>query len=190
MSAAKRVLTTGEVARLCQVTKRTVINWLDSGQLQGYRVPGSRHRRVPYENVLSFMREYGLPSPERSAARPRLLVVDDDPDFIEFVRDTLGVDRFEIRSAATAFEAAGELRAFEPDIVLLDVRLPDLDGLRVCDHIRASQRHRRTRVLLVSAFEHQIDPTALKQAGAHGFLPKPIAVQELRRHMDRMVQAG
>ena len=56
----KRVLTTGEMARICRVTKRTVINWLDSGRLPGYRVPGSRHRRIPYENVLSFMREHGI----------------------------------------------------------------------------------------------------------------------------------
>ena len=190
MQPPKRVLTTGEMARICQVTKRTVINWLDSGQLPGYRVPGSRHRRIPYENVLSFMREHGIPAPDAAGGKTRLLIVDADPGFAGFVRSTLDPGRFEIRSAATAFEAAGELRAFEPDLVLVDVRLPDLDGFRVCAHIRADPRHRRTRILLVSAFADDADAGSLKESGAEGFLTKPVEVEALRRRMNALSQAS
>ena len=53
--------TTGEVARICQVTKRTVIKWIDGGKLRGYNLPGSKHRRVSAESLQQFMKDNRLP---------------------------------------------------------------------------------------------------------------------------------
>ena len=57
----KRVLTTGDVARICHVAPRTVSKWFDSGRLQGYRIPGGRDRRIPVENLVEFMQRHGIP---------------------------------------------------------------------------------------------------------------------------------
>lgn len=56
----KKVFTTGEVARICQVAPRTVSKWFDMGRLKGYRVPSSGDRRIPRQDLIAFLREHGL----------------------------------------------------------------------------------------------------------------------------------
>ena len=69
-----RVFTTSEAAKICNVSPRTLTKWIDTGQLKGYRLPGTAHRRVPREYLLTFMVEHGLPTdelpPEFSTCRP------------------------------------------------------------------------------------------------------------------------
>ena len=96
--------TTGEVARICRVTKRTVIKWIDSGRLEGYTIPGSRHRRVSGAALQAFLRTHRIPDYAR-VVRPRVLVVDDDPDLQELLKDALR-DRYDVQGAGTALEAA------------------------------------------------------------------------------------
>src|SRR5881394_1850210 len=92
--------TTGEVARLCQVTKRTVIKWIDGGSLSGYTIPGSKHRRVSADSLQQFMRANGIPDSSR-VVRPRILIVDDDADLLELLKDALH-DEYDVDVASTA----------------------------------------------------------------------------------------
>jgi excisionase family DNA binding protein len=133
--------TTGEVARICHVTKRTVIQWIDSGKLKGYRIPGSTHRRVPADALRSFLRAYKIPD-YASVVRRRILIVDDDTDLQELLKDALR-ERYDVEVAGSALEAASRLPVFQPDLVLLDIRLPDVSGLEVCRHFPDSKRARR-----------------------------------------------
>jgi len=64
MAKGKKVLTTGEVAAVCNVASRTVGKWFDGGLLKGYRIPGSRDRRIPVAELVRFMKEYGIPGYE------------------------------------------------------------------------------------------------------------------------------
>ena len=177
--------TTGEVARICQVSKRTVILWIDRGRLRGYRLPGSRHRRVSAASLRRFLRAHRLPD-YAGLVRPRLLVVDDDRDFLELLQDALR-DRYDIEVAESALEGASRLALFRPDAVLLDIRLPDVSGLEACRHFRSFRRSRRLPILAMSAYGRQIDPAEIKSSGADGFLAKPLKLAELRRRIEAMV---
>lgn len=181
----KGVYTTGEVARLFQVTKRTVIKWIDEGKLRGYRIPGSRHRRVPESSFREFLRVYKIPHSE-ILVRPRVLIVDDDHDFLELLKDALR-DRYDLETACTALEAASRLPVFQPDLILLDIRLPDLSGLEVCRHFQSYRHERKAPILTMSAYGAELDPADLRRSGADDFLPKPLKLAELKERIASMV---
>ena len=78
----KDVLTTGEVAKICNVAARTVSKWFDSGQLEGYRIPGSKDRRIPVQGLMKFMQAHGIPLDGLMSGNTRVLVVDGDKEVI------------------------------------------------------------------------------------------------------------
>ena len=184
-TAADPILTTGEVARICGVTRRTVIDWIDSGKLEGFRIPGSRHRRVSSESLRRFQSLHKMPR-LADAPRRRLLIVDDDEDLLEFLTDALR-DEFDIDVASSALEAASRIALFRPDIILMDIRLPDLSGLDVCRHFRSEGNERKIPILAMSAFEHTVGADAARESGADGFLPKPLKLADVRRRIQSMV---
>lgn len=183
---AEESLTTGEVARRCRVTKRTVIKWIDSGRLKGYLIPGSTHRRVAARALADFMRAHGLPLDEADRPRRRVLIVDDDVDFSNLLREALR-DTYDVETAGSALEAASRLPLYGPDIILLDIRLPDLSGLDVCRHFQDYKRRRGAPILCMSAYGHDTDLSEVRRSGADGFLPKPLRLAELRRRIESMV---
>jgi excisionase family DNA binding protein len=177
--------TTGEVARVCGVTKRTVIQWIDSGKLKGYRIPGSKHRRVSADALRTFLRTYKIPA-YADTPRRRILIVDDDVDLQELLKDALR-ERYDIEVAGSALEAASRLPVFQPDLVLLDIRLPDVSGLEVCRHFQGYTRSRRVPILTMSAYGSELDPMDVRRSGADAFLPKPLRIPELRQRIEAMV---
>jgi excisionase family DNA binding protein len=177
--------TTGEVAKLCRVTKRTVIKWIDGGRLEGYTIPGSKHRRVTAEALQKFLSSSGIPT-DRRIVRPRILIVDDDTDLLELLKDTLH-DEYDVDVASTALDAASRLTAFQPDVILLDIRLPDLSGLQVCRHFQSYKKQRNVPILTMSAYGGEIDPVEVRLSGADAFLPKPLRLAELKKRIHAMV---
>ena len=93
----KTVFTTGEAAKICKVSQQTIIRCFDNGSLKGFRVPGSRFRRIPREQLYSFMKENGIPTDALESGKKKLLVVDDDEELVELIVDTFSRDnRFDI----------------------------------------------------------------------------------------------
>lgn len=177
--------TTGDVARICQVTKRTVIVWIDSGKLKGYRIPGSTHRRVSAAALRDFLRVHRIPD-YAALVRRRILIVDDDIDLQELLKDALR-ERYDVEVAGSALEAASRLPVFQPDLVLLDIRLPDCSGLEVCRHFQDYKRTRKVPILTMSAFGNEIDPLEVRRSGADAFLPKPLRIADLQQRIEAMV---
>ncbi|HPZ83396.1 MAG TPA: helix-turn-helix domain-containing protein, partial [Thermogutta sp.] len=102
--ASKTVFTTGEAAKICKVSQQTIIRCFDSGQLKGFRVPGSRFRRIPRDQLIAFMRENGIPIDNLENTKHKILIVDDDQELVELIRDVLERDgRFEVQSVNNGF---------------------------------------------------------------------------------------
>jgi DNA binding domain, excisionase family len=113
--AEKKIFTTGEAAEVCKVSQQTIIRCFDSGRLSGFRVPGSKFRRIPLDELIRFMRANNIPTDALEGARKRVLVVDDDERILELFRDVLGGDeRFELRTAATGYDAGMLTESFRP----------------------------------------------------------------------------
>lgn len=117
-SAGKRVLTTGDVARICHVAARTVTKWFDTGKLQGYRIPGSRDRRIPVEQLVAFMKANNMPMGALGGVTRKVLVI--DPDIPPEVSDEFSeMENYEFRTAATCFEAGLAAREILPHAIVI-----------------------------------------------------------------------
>ena len=188
--AAKQVFTTGEAAELCKVSQQTIIRCFDRGRLKGFRVPGSRFRRIPRAELLRFMRENGIPSDLLGGDRTRVLVVDDDPAIVRLLEEMLGrEDRFEVRTASTGYDAGMTTREFRPHLILLDYMLPDVNGNVVCERLRSDPELAETRIIIVSGVVRQDEIDALLAAGADDFIAKPFEAEILLSRIDALVAA-
>lgn len=187
--AEKRIFTTGEAAEVCKVSQQTIIRCFDSGRLGGFRVPGSKFRRIPRADLIKFMRENDIPTDVLDAkTTKRVLVVDDDPQILEVFVDLLGKDpRFEVKTCATGYEAGMLTEAFRPHVIILDYMLPDVNGNIVCRRLRERDEFSGTRIIFVSGVVAQDEIDKLLEAGADDFVRKPFDVRALMGRIEQLV---
>ncbi|UCD29824.1 MAG: response regulator [Planctomycetota bacterium] len=183
------IYTTGEVADICKVSQQTVIRCFDSGKLKGFRVPGSRFRRIPRENLLQFMKENNIPLDNLDSGKKRILVVDDDEAILEMLVELLERDgRFEVKVARGGYEAGIITQEFKPDAIILDYKLPDINGNQVCRTIRSNPGFADMKIIIISGVADPDEIADLRQAGANDFLRKPFQIDELISRILHMVQ--
>ena len=176
----KTVFTTGEAANICKISQQTIIRCFDSGQLKGFRVPGSRFRRIPRDQLFSFMRDNGIPTDALESGKRKVLIVDDDAELVELITDALGRDgRFEIRSTSSGFDAGMMVKEYHPDLIVLDVMLPDINGKEVCQRVRGDKSMDDVRIICISGMVEEDKVSELKAAGANDFMHKPFEVERL-----------
>ena len=178
--STKTVFTTGEADKICKVSQQTIIRCFDNGSLKGFRVPGSRFRRIPREQLFSFMKENGIPTDALESGKKKLLVVDDDEELVELMVDTFSRDkRFEIKTANNGFGAGMLVKEFRPDLVVLDVMLPDINGKEVCQRVRNDPTMKTVKIICISGMVEQDKIADLMAAGADDFMNKPFSVDLL-----------
>lgn len=180
MRSSKTVFTTGEAARICKVSQQTIIRCFDSGQLKGFRVPGSRFRRIPREVLHKFMKDNGIPTDALESDKRQILLVDDDQDLIEVLSSAMEADgRFDVRIAHNGFDAGMMVKEYRPDLIVLDVMLPDINGREVCQRVRSDSTLEEVKVICISGMVEPDKVEELKAAGADDFIQKPFEVDEL-----------
>jgi len=176
----KTVFTTGEAAKICKVSQQTIIRCFDNGQLKGFRVPGSRFRRIPREALYKFMKDNGIPTDALESGKRKVLLVDDDAELVDLMSKVLDEDgRFEVRIASNGFDAGMMVKEYRPDIIVLDVMLPDINGKEVCHRVRADTTLEDVRILCISGMIEEDKIQELRLAGADKFLHKPFDIDEL-----------
>ncbi len=185
----KTVFTTGEAAKICKVSQQTVIRCFDSGQLKGFRVPGSRFRRIPREHLFAFMRENGIPTDALESGKRKILVVDDDVELVELITDVLDRDgRFEVRSVNNGFDAGMMVKDYKPDLIVLDVMLPDINGKEVCQRVRSDKAMDSVQIICISGMVEEDKVDGLRQAGANDFMRKPFEVDRLIERICQLLE--
>ena len=185
----KSVFTTGEAAKICKVSQQTIIRCFDSGQLKGFRVPGSRFRRIPRDQLFSFMKENGIPTDALESGKRKILIVDDDEALVELMKDVFESDgRFDIRTTNNGFDAGMLVKEFRPDIVVLDVMLPDINGKEVCQRVRSDAALDDVRIICISGMVEQDKVADLKAAGANDFMQKPFEVDKLLERVCELLE--
>ncbi len=177
----KDVFTTGEVARICGVSTQTIIRCFDAGRLQGFRVPGSRSRRIPRSELIRFMETHRMATSRLVSERTRVLVVVDEQGTFAAIRNALGHERFEVCHAPTGFDAGLLTERFAPAVMVLDRLLPDMTGITVLRRIRANTDLKDTKILLLSVPVSEKVRDQLRSEGADELLFTPIDPQSLLR---------
>lgn len=176
----KDVLTTGEVAKICNVASRTVSKWFDSGQLRGYRIPGSKDRRIPVSSLIKFMKSHGIPMDGLMSGTTRVLIVDTDDEVVNTLRTILSEQtNYEVRVVNSAFAAGVECERFRPHVMLFDIHLDGCDGRGMCRFIGESDDLQVTKVIAMSG---KLTDGQVAQLAHHGFdraLRKPFTVRQV-----------
>ena len=177
-TGGKDVLTTGEVARICRVAPRTVSKWFDTGKLRGYRIPGSRDRRIPLQQLVAFMRVHGIPLDGLDQGRCRVLVLAGSlPDgMVEAVN---AIERYELRVAGNRFEAGMTAQQFRPHVVVVDVAADHAEAVAVCRLIKGASDLQSAKVLAATSEPAEPRRAALLRDGFDGLLPKPLSAAGL-----------
>ncbi len=189
MEKIKDLLTTGEAAEICSVSQQTIIRCFDSGRLEGFRIPGSRFRRIPRESLIKFMRENHMPLDNVETGKRKILIVDDDEEIVELMVDVLSRDgRFDIKTASSGYDAGIMTEQFRPDLVLLDYMLPDVNGNIVCQAIRRNPQLQNIRIIIVSGVVNAGEIEDLLDAGAEEFIRKPFDIVELVEKISGVLQ--
>ncbi len=162
----KTVFTTGEAAKIGKVSQQT------------------RFRRIPREALYKFMKDNGIPTDALESGKRKVLLVDDDVELVELMTKVLEEDgRFEVRVATTGFDAGMMVKEYRPDLIVLDVMLPDINGREVCHRVRDDKTLEDVRILCISGMIEEDRIQELKLSGADDFLHKPFDIEEL---IDRM----
>jgi DNA-binding response OmpR family regulator len=126
------------------------------------------------------MKDNGIPTYALESGRKKLLIVDDDQDLVDLMRDGFERDgRFEIRTANNGFDAGMQVKEFRPDLVVLDVMLPDINGREVCQRVRSDRTMDTVKILCISGMVEADKIADLRSAGANDFMQKPFTIDQL-----------
>ncbi len=185
----KDLFTTGEAAEICKISQQTIIRCFDSGRLEGFRVPGSKFRRIPRNSLVAFMRANNIPLDKLDSGKKKVLIVDDDAEIVELMVDILVRDgRFEIETAASGYEAGISTEQFRPDLILLDYMLPDVNGNVVCHTIKKNPEFENIKIIIVSGVIKRDEIDQLLKTGAEDFIKKPFNIAELTDKITEVLQ--
>lgn len=182
-----RVFTTGDVAGICGVSADTVSRWFDLGQIEGYRLGPGGDRRIPHASLRKFMLSHGIPLERLEAGERRVLVVDDDPYYLDIIPSVLTrEDEYAVLTASTGFDAGAIVVEHNPQLVILDIHLSDMDGRMVCERVKSRMETRNTRILGISGFIEEDEIQELSAYGFDDFLKKPFHIDELARRVEQL----
>lgn len=184
-----RVFTTGEVATICGVSADTVSRWFDLGQIDGYRLGPGGDRRIPYESLRKFMLSHGIPLERLEEGERRVLVVDDDPFYLDIIPTALSDEGdILVLTASTGFDAGAIVVEHNPQLVILDIHLSDMDGRMVCERIKSRAETRNTRILGISGFIEEDEIRELTDYGFDDFLKKPFKIEDLKERVQHLIE--
>ena len=188
MDKKRDVLTTGQVAKICNVAPRTVSKWFDSGQLRGYRIPGSRDRRIPLDQLVRFMRVHGIPLNGVDGGVTRVLLVDTNAEAAGTIIDELEKDgRYEVRLAECGFDAGVVAEQFRPHVVFIDIMMEDINVKRICSLMRENPELQGTRVVAISGQLTMGEGQALLQQGFDSYICRPFDVRQFAEAVEDAV---
>lgn len=172
-------LTTYQVAKICGVHHTTVINWVNEGRLKAYTTPGG-HRRIQMDDLVAFAKEYKIPIVDEFADRAKLvLIVDDEKDMLDELKEALSGNDFEMDFASDGFEAGRRIYKRKPDLILLDFKMPGLNGFQVCEILKKDNETSNIPIIAITALSSNEDRKKILACGVNGYIPKPINIKQL-----------
>jgi CheY-like chemotaxis protein len=171
------------VGEICGVYPTTVINWVNQSKLAAFVTPGG-HRRIRREDLIAFLQKYHFPTPpELLGSRRRVLIVDDDEDSAGMIKAAFDSSPtlFETTELHNGIEALVAIGRNPPDLVVLDVVMPIVDGGTVCATLRGNPDTRHIKILAVTGKKLQDRTAKFIRAHSDGLFQKPFDVEALLR---------
>lgn len=185
-----KILTVSQASKYCKVAPKTIINWIEAGHINAYKTVGG-HRRIKQDDLDHFLEVHKMPSfaHAEDTKRNRILVVDDDRIIVETIVQSLEEDPndYEVISAADGFEAGIQVVHFKPDLIILDIMMPDINGYEVCRKIKSNPETRHIMIIVLSAYLDDDNYKEMKNYGADACFSKPLPLPELKEQVARLL---
>lgn len=178
---AETTFTTHDIAKVCGVYPSTVVNWIGSGDLKAYATPGGHHR-VTRDDLIVFLNKFEILLPKQLTRKEsRILVVDDDPEVARVVSRAFsrcGED-FTTEVCGSGIEALIRIGQSPPDLVILDIVLPKMDGLQVCRVLKSAPETKKIKIIAISGKKPPFNEKRPQEAKIDAFFRKPLDLIEL-----------
>ncbi|MHC4457282.1 MAG: helix-turn-helix domain-containing protein [Planctomycetota bacterium] len=185
MAKGKNVLTTGEVAKICNVAPRTVSKWFDSGQLKGYRIPGSKDRRIPVSELMRFMKVHNMPTTALPVGKIRVLLVDSNGKASSALADTLrNKANYEVRTVQSNFETGVVAQRFAPHVLLINLLAADIDATDIYKNIRATEDLQTIKIIALANQLGDSESAALMHKGFDGCISNTADATEVIKKIE------
>lgn len=183
-------LTIYQAAQHCGVSIETISKWIEEGILESVTT-GDGHRRIRRRDLHAFLRRQGMPIPHEigDSNRKKILVIDDNRLLVETIVTALQEEPhdYEIVSASDGFEAGIQIKEFDPDVLILDIMMPDIDGYEVCRRVKEDPSAKRPKVIVLSGYLDEESFEKMRQYGADACFAKPLSLRSLKREVRRML---
>ena len=184
------LLTVPEAAREASLNRATLWKYVKAGDLKAHTTPGG-HYRITKNDLESFMRKRGVyPLGSYQPESTKILIVDDDPTIRKLLTEVMTHHGYETEIAADGFEAGVKVTEFKPGLVILDLKLPGMDGFEVCRKIKENPGTSHIKILAVSGFDTVENRNRIMEAGADDYLPKPLKNALLLPHVKSLLKGG
>ncbi len=185
MAKGKNVLTTGDVAKICNVAPRTVSKWFDSGQLRGYRIPGSKDRRIPVSELVRFMKTHNMPTAGLPIGKIRVLIVDSNEDTSLAFAETLSARAgYEVQTVASNFETGATAQKFAPHVLLINLLAEGIDATSICRSIRANEDLQTIKVIALANNLSDSESIALLKKGFDGCITESANINNVVKKIE------
>ncbi len=176
---SSNVFTTHQAAKECNVHHTTVINWINEGRLKAYTTPGG-HRRIKSDELIRFMKKHHIPIPKSLLLKKKkILIVDDDIEFLEEIKTAFSNKGFQLDFASNGFDAGRKIYTERPSLILLDFKMPGLDGFEVCRILHMYDDTKSIPIFAVTVLNSKDDIRKIKACGVKKYIPKPVDVVKL-----------
>ena len=180
MQKRKDVLTTGQVAQICNVAPRTVTKWFDSGRLKGYRIPGSKDRRIPTTELIRFMKTHNIPTDVLEAGKMRILLIDSDSESVEQLATALETKHnYETQTAQNSFDAGLIAHKIIPHVIMINLMAKNIDAKHICKYVRTNEELGGTKIIAITTSLTPTEQNALQQQGFDAVITKPADAAEI-----------
>ena len=188
MAKGKNVLTTGDVAKICHVAPRTVSKWFDNGQLRGYRIPGSKDRRIPVGELIRFMKIHNMPTSELAVGKIRVLIADSNFKMASALADILQSKAdYEVQIVQSNFETGSVIQKFTPHVLLIGLLAEGINAAAVCKGIRENEDLRTIKIIALVNNLSDSESTALLQKGFDGYVPYTADAVEVIKRIEEAI---
>ena len=185
MAKGKDVLTTGDVAKICHVAPRTVSKWFDNGQLKGYRIPGSKDRRIPVSELIRFMKVHNMPTSALPVGKIRVLVADSNDKTASALADVLRSEAdYEVKTVRSNFGTGAIVHKFAPHVLLVSLLSEDIDAMSICECIHTHEDLRTINIIALVNNLSESESEALLQKGFDGYVPYSADAKEVIRRIE------
>lgn len=184
------IFTVFQASKYCNVSPKTIINWIEAGHINAYKTVGG-HRRVKKPDLEDFMRKQGIPIPQEEIGgeRKRILIVDDDAIIVETIVQALEEEEYdyELISASDGFEAGLQVNHFRPHLLILDIMMPDIKGYEVCQKVKSNEDTKNTKIIVLSAYLDDEKFNRMRAYGADLCFSKPLPLPQLKEEVARLL---